>query len=122
MKISLQFLCAFLLFTACNKTNQGSFIAKKAPIATMSETKTNGSKNEAQHLVVDKIHIGTTIDEMKNNYKYAEFKLESVYEYGVDGEGMGIVVIEKGERQFFVWTLEGQEKIHGITILSPSIK
>jgi len=89
-----------------------------------SVTKTDDSiiKKEKQNIIVDKIQIGMTIQEMKDFYKSAEFIKEPVYEYGVDGESNGLVVQENGNRLFFVWTMLNDDKIKGITILSKDIK
>lgn len=73
-------------------------------------------------LYVDKIHIGMTIQEMKDVYTSANFIEEPVYKYGIDGESNGLVVEENGNRLFFVWTLENENEIRGITIISKDIK
>ena len=70
---------------------------------------------------IDKVQIGMTISEMKKLYPTAKFEAEPVYNYGVDGEGMGVLVKEKGKKLFFVWTLEGEEKINEVIILTPEI-
>ncbi len=61
------------------------------------------------------------ISELKNAYKSAEFFEEPVYKYGIDGESKGLFVKQNNERLFFVWTMQGENKIHGIIILSESI-
>ena len=71
--------------------------------------------------IVDKAYIGMTIQELKNKYQDAEFLEEHVYYYGVDGSGNGISVVDHGEKLFFVWTLEDDDKIHSITIISSRI-
>lgn len=73
-------------------------------------------------LYVDKIHIGMTIQEMKDVYTSANFIEEPVYKYGIDGESNGLVVEENGNRLFFVWTSENENEIRGITIISKDIK
>jgi hypothetical protein len=73
------------------------------------------------HVQVDRAYIGMTIDELKKEYSAAKFKNEPVFMYGVDGEEEGILVIENGKEQFFVWTMYGNDSITGIVILSPSI-
>ena len=63
-----------------------------------------------------------TILEMKEIYKTAKFIEEPVYEYCIDGEENGIVVHDNGKRLFFVWTMQDENVIRGITILSKDIK
>ena len=73
-------------------------------------------------LKMDKIYIGMTIQEMKDIYSNAEFIEEPLYRYGVDSEDPGITVTQNGEKLFFVWTMQNENKIHGITILSDKIQ
>ncbi|WP_224997037.1 hypothetical protein [Cesiribacter sp. SM1] len=71
---------------------------------------------------VDKAFIGMTVEELKEAYPNAIFKEEPLYEYGVDSEGTGLLVIENNEPLLFAWTLEDDNKIHSLTVLSPKIK
>jgi hypothetical protein len=90
----------FLLFSSCNI----------------------GTSQSAIHpVLVDKIHIGMTIQEMKSIYNKAEFINEPLYEYGIDSEEKGIMVKVNGEALFFVWTMQGNDTIHGIAIVSKKI-
>jgi hypothetical protein len=84
--------------------------------------RSNSKFRSSQSIKVDKIYIGMTIQEMKGIYSNAEFIEEPLYLYGVDSEKPGITVIQKGEKLFFVWTLQNETKIHGITILSDKIQ
>ncbi len=86
----------------------------------LETTTTKKSKQESE-IKVDKAHIGMTITELKKAYENAEFIEEPVYEYGIDGESKGLVVKQNNERLFFVWTMQGEDKIHGMTLLSDSI-
>jgi hypothetical protein len=72
-------------------------------------------------ILVDRTYLGMTIDELKKEYKNAEFKNEPVYKYGVDASEDGILVIENKKPLFFVWTMEGENLIAGIIILSSKI-
>ncbi len=63
-----------------------------------------------------------TIQEMKEIYSNAEFIDEPLFLYGVDSEEPGIAVVINGEKMFFVWTLQNENTIHGITILSDKIQ
>ena len=78
-------------------------------------------QEQEPEMKVDKAYIGMTISELKEVYKSSEFIEEPVHEYGVDGESNGLVVEQDNERLFFVWTLQGEEIIHGMTILSDAI-
>jgi hypothetical protein len=71
--------------------------------------------------MVDKIYIGMTISEMKNLYSNAEFIEEPLYLYGVDSENSGIKVVQNGDKLFFVWTMQNENTIKGITILTDKI-
>jgi hypothetical protein len=108
------------LFYCKNETSnkqEEKAVESKSQIET---TTTNKSQKESE-IQVDKAYIGMTITELKNAYKGAEFIEEPVYEYGIDGESKGLVVKQNDERLFFVWTMQGEDKIHGMTILSGSI-
>lgn len=80
----------------------------------------NKSSNK-KSIIVDKIHIGMTIQEMKNLYADFEFKEEPLFNYGIDSEENGITVINEGISLFFVWTMQGNDTITGIEILSDKI-
>jgi hypothetical protein len=80
----------------------------------------NSDPGSAQ-VKADKIHIGMTIQEMKSLYTGAEFIEEPLFKYGVDSENNGIKVAVNGESLFFIWTLEDNDTINGIEILSQNI-
>jgi hypothetical protein len=79
------------------------------------------SKPGSPQIKVDKIHIGMTIQEMKSLYPGAEFIEEPLFKYGVDSENNGIKVAVNGASLFFIWTLEDNDTINGIGILSQNI-
>jgi hypothetical protein len=79
------------------------------------------SKPRSHQLKVDKIHIGMTLHEMKSLYPGAEFIEEPLFKYGVDSENNGIKVAVNEESLFFIWTLEDNDTINGIEILSQNI-
>lgn len=101
MKISRILIFGFLLLAACN----------------------NGlnPKSGSHRILVDKIHIGMTIQYMKAMYIGAEFIEEPLFRYGIDSENNGIRVTENGENLFFVWTMEENDTINGIEIISQDI-
>jgi hypothetical protein len=101
--------------TANSKSNNSDTIASKDSTIECPVT------DLKVHLQVDRVHIGMTIDELKKEYSTAEFKKEPVWNYGVDGGGDGLLVITNGDPLFFVWTMEGEDKIAGITVVSPTI-
>jgi|WetSurMetagenome_2_1015567.scaffolds.fasta_scaffold108587_2 hypothetical protein len=103
-----------LLLTACNA---GSSKHSKNTSSDKPEVQSQPDKQ----ILVDKIHIGMTVQEMKDLYTGADFVAEPVYMYGLDGDNDGIVVKENNVPQFFVWTMEGEDKIAGIAILSDKI-
>lgn len=87
----------------------------------LNNTENTFANESIDRISVDKLKIGMTIKEMKTLYENSKFIEEPVCEYGIDGESMGIVVVKNNNRLFFVWTLLGDDKIRGITILSPKI-
>lgn len=112
-------LLLIITFLACNSipstdTNQNDSSIKDTNNSVNAE-------NSERILSADKASVGMTINELKKAYPNAKFVEEPVSLYGVDGEGKGLVVVNNNERLLFVWTLEGDDKIRGITILSPSI-
>lgn len=122
MKPLLSILLALLTVTACNnKTSKTERDAQTGADTITSEVK---DKQPEQDPVtkVDQVYIGMTIQELKETYKNATFIEEPVYEYGIDGDSNGLVVEQDNERLFFVWTLLGKDEIHGITLLSESLK
>jgi hypothetical protein len=72
--------------------------------------------------MIGKAYIGMTIEELKQAYQTAKFKEEPLYMYGVDSENNGLLIVENEEPLLFVWTLEDNNKVHGISVLSPQIK
>jgi hypothetical protein len=62
-----------------------------------------------------------TIREMKSVYNEANFLEEPASNYGVDGGGNGILVVNKGDTLFFIWKFEKDTIIQGIDILSPKV-
>jgi hypothetical protein len=85
-------------------------------------SRSNSKIRSNQSIKVDKIYIGMTIQEMKGIYSNAEFIEEPLYLYGVDSEEPGITVVQNGEKMFFVWTMQNENTIHGISILSDKIQ
>lgn len=104
------------LFSCKNETTKKQEESKNQ----IETTKINKSKQESE-IQIDKAYIGMTITELKKAYESSEFIEEPVYKYGVDGESKGLIVMQNNERLFFVWTMQGEDKIHGITLLSDSI-
>ncbi|MFC0878930.1 hypothetical protein ACE01N_20215 [Saccharicrinis sp. FJH2] len=121
MKNKISSLIIILTLFCCNYQVTKSQNAKQInPEVTISNI--NHEQTELEHTIkVDKVYIGMTIDELKNIYSNSEFIEEPVYEFGIDGESNGLVIKQENERLFFVWTLQGENKIHGITIISNSL-
>lgn len=101
MRISRILILGFLLSASCNNNLN--------------------PKSGLHRIQVDVIHIGMTIQEMKALYAGAEFIEEPLYQYGIDSENNGIRVTENGESLFFVWTMEDNDTINGIEIISQNI-
>jgi len=118
--INLLFL-SILLGCNSNTLTDNSLIGSIPEDRDNLENKETFEENLERILNVDKASLGMTIFELKEVYKTAKFIEEPVFLYGVDGESNGLEVVENNERLFFVWTLLGDNRIKGITILSPSI-
>ena len=106
---------------SCNNETTNKQEEKHEESKSQIETTTTNKPTQESEIQVDKAYIGMTITELKKAYESAEFIEEPVYEYGIDGESKGLVVKQNDEKLFFVWTLQGEEKVHGITILSDTI-
>lgn len=115
-------LIAFVLLTLFSCDNVKSNKQKEKSVEpSQIETNTAVKSKQELKIKVDKAYIGMAISELKTLYHNAEFIEEPVYEYGIDGESKGLVVKQNDEKLFFVWTLQGEERVHGITILSDTI-
>ena len=101
MKIPRILIFGFLFLVACSNSS---------------------NSNPGSHrIIVDKIHIGMTIQDMKALYNSAELIEEPLFKYGIDSENNGIKVTVNGESLFFVWTLQDNDTINGIEIISQTI-
>ena len=116
-------LIVFVLLTliSCVKEKSNKQKDKYVEPKIKVEKNTTDIPKEDLEIKVDKAYIGMSISELKSVYGSAEFIEEPVYEYGIDGDSKGLVVKQNDKRLFFVWTLQGEKKIHGMTILSDSI-
>ena len=110
-----------MTFFSCKNESTNKRKEKQEESKSQIETTTTNKSTQESDIQVDKAYIGMTITELKKAYESAEFIEEPVYEYGIDGESKGLVVKQNNERLFFVWTIQGEDKIHGITLLSDSI-
>ena len=94
-----RWLVLLLALVSCTKS-----VKENQKIVFVADSKTaiaDSIKSPKELLQVDKIHLGMTIDEMKSLYPDANFLNEPVWNYGVHGGRMGIIVEENGERLFF---------------------
>jgi hypothetical protein len=121
MKRIISIVIVILTLISCNnqktKTGDGEQIKSDSIVSKVEQKQTQ----QEPEIKVDNAYIGMTIGDLKDTYKGSEFLEEPVYEYGIDGESKGLLVKKNNEKLFFVWTLQGENKIHGITILSDSI-
>ena len=122
MKILPVFVIILLVIFSCSN-NKEPDKQKEKQVESKVQLEPIASEKPKQEvkIQVDKAFIGMTISDLESVYKNAEFLKEPVYEYGIDGESTGLVVKQNNERLFFVWTMQGEDKIHGMTILSDSI-
>lgn len=122
MKPLLSILLTLLILTSCNnKTSKTERDAQTGADTIATEREDKQPEHDPVNKV-DGVYIGMTIQELKETYPNATFIEEPVYEYGIDGDSNGLVVEQGNERLFFVWTLLGKDEIHGITLLSESLK
>lgn len=122
MKVLQSIILVALILTSCDSQESKSQNEEQVNSDTITLKDTNRRPIAGQKLKVDQIYTGLTIKEMKDIYKDSEFIKEPVNEYGIDGDSFGLVVRRNNERLFFVWTLQGQDIIHGITILSDTLR
>lgn len=121
MKNILSIILASTILTSCNNNNEQKTGDRHLDIIdTLISEKP--SKQVDIQTQFDQITVGMTIEEIKLIYKDSEFMEEPVYEYGIDGESTGLTIKKDNQKLFFVWTMEGDNRIRGITILSGSIK
>jgi hypothetical protein len=119
-KITYALFVLALLVVACSKNEK--------PSAEVKEPKKPEPKAENQPQVIEPelinghtvgmAEIGMTIQTLREKYPDYTFVPKPVYEYGVDGEANGLLALKEDEPQFFVWTLDGENTVHGIVILS----
>jgi hypothetical protein len=105
--------------------------SSKQPVESKSDNKdtvlskdsvaVDPTTDDNNHVNVDRAYIGMTIADLKKEYSSAKFKKEPVWNYGVDGGGDGLLVITNDDPLFFVWSMQGEDKIAGITVVSPTI-
>ncbi len=121
MKSIISIIIVLLTLSSCDNQKSKTRKAKEInPDSDITKVEMNQIQQEPV-IKVDKAFIGMTIDDLKIAYKGSEFLEEPVYKYGIDGESNGLVVKNNNQKLFFVWTLQNEKKIHGITIISDSI-
>jgi hypothetical protein len=67
---------------------------------------------------VGKVKLGMTLTQMRSLYKGFKFEEQEVADYGICGGGNGIRVSFGDEQLFFVWCLDGKNKIREIIVLN----
>ena len=108
----LIFLSVALLFSCSSKEPRQ---AKKE-----IETATNITTQSKKETQLTTPSLGMTMDELREKYNGCEFIEEPVFEYGIDGESLGLLIRKDNEDLFFAWAIPGENIINGITLLSPS--
>ena len=118
-KITYALFVLALIAVACNKNEKPANEAREPKKPEPKAEK--APKTIAPQLIngqtVGFVKIGMPVDSLPVKYPGYEFQEKPVFEFGVDGEAKGLLVVKEGQPQFFVWTLDGESSIHGIVIL-----
>jgi hypothetical protein len=106
MKINLiiQLLLIMVALTNCKQKNVSSNESY-----TISKNSLGGIK------------IGMTKKEIQNQFNNYQFGKAYNYEYDIDDEEEGILLIEKGDTLAYAWTKYGTDTIMGISCLSDKL-
>jgi hypothetical protein len=118
--VSFIFL-ALILLSACqspkpSKTEQPLPLAKDTVVTEVAPAE--ASKDTTR---VGKTYVGMSLAKLRQVYKDLEFVKEPLFMYGVDSDEKGWLLKKDHKPFLFVWTQEGSENIHSITILSDEI-
>jgi hypothetical protein len=62
--------------------------------------------------------LGQTIKDFKETFKDYQITTVPVWNYCVDGGGDGLLVSRDKEPLIFVWTMQGNDSIHSISVMS----
>ena len=119
-KITFALLLLAVVVVACSK-NEKPAAEVKEPAQAHPQEKL-APETVAPQLIkestVGLAKIGMTTEELRQQYPQYTFQDKPVYEFGVDGEGKGLIAMQNDQPQFFVWTLDGENTVHGIVVLS----
>lgn len=118
-KLTLAFFALALFAFACSKNEKPASEAITPP-KPEPRTETAPAVLTPQLIAahaVGLVRIGMPVDSLPKQYPEYEFVEKPVFEFGVDGEASGWLAAKENKPQFFVWTLDGENTVHGIVVL-----
>ena len=125
MPFLLNILSFILMLTSCSSSGNEAKTAN--PVVNTSKIETRPVvAPQADKLIskktFGKITVGMQVTSLQELYPDMNTEERPVYEYGVDGETMGILLKNQAKPYLYLWTMQGDSKIHGITALSPDLQ
>jgi hypothetical protein len=84
-----------------------------------SQTDDNNPSTEVAALIPFDVSVGISNDELEAKFPNAEFREVDAWEYGIDGGGTGIEVVENDSILLFYWLHYETELVNGIILVSP---
>ena len=113
------------MLTSCSSSGNEARHANPEVKTSTTEIKPAASP-QADKLIsnktVGKVTVGMPLASLQVLYPDMKTEERPVYEYGVDGETMGILLKKQAKPYLYLWTMKGDSKIHGITALSPDLQ
>lgn len=119
-KVTFALLLLAVVVVACSK-NEKPAAEIKEPKHAQPEEKAAPQPLAPQLIkesCVGLAKIGMTTDELRQQYPQYVFQEKPVGEFGIDGDANGLVALSENQPQFFVWTLDGENTVHGIVVLA----
>ena len=117
-KVTFALFALALFAVACSKNEKPANEATEPP---KPEPTSEAPEYLAPQLIngqtVGFVRIGMIVDSLPVKYPEYEFQEKPVFEFGVDGEANGWLAVKDDKPQFFVWMLDGENKVHGIVVL-----
>jgi hypothetical protein len=95
---------------------------KFAPIIICLTLTLFSLSQEEKYPVVDRINIGMTLDEVKEQYPVAKIDSVEAWYYGIDGGGHGYEVVLNDSVLFFFWLHWERNDVTGIVVISEQIE
>jgi hypothetical protein len=125
MPFLLNILSLLLMLTSCsssgNEAKTANPVVKGDSMETVKVVSPQADRT-ISNKTFGKLTIGMPVTSLQQLYPDMKTEERPVYEYGVDGETMGILLKNQAQPYLYLWTMKGDSKIHGITALSPDLQ